>query len=89
MCTYICVGAAPPKTETIPDRVGGFPVDFLRQVVSTDIIYYILVIWIILSCIIVQMQLSKLLSLKQQITSKLSHMNTEAEKAVSYAYYIV
>ena len=30
----------------------------------------------------VQMQLSKLLSLKQQITTKLSHMNTEAEKAV-------
>ena len=31
----------------------------------------------------IQMQLSKLLSLKQQITSKLAHMNTEAEKAVS------
>ena len=32
MCPYTS-GAGPPKAE-MPERVGGFPVDFLRQVVS-------------------------------------------------------
>ena len=34
-CIYthlMCVGTVPPK-PVMPDRVGGFPVDFLRQVV--------------------------------------------------------
>jgi hypothetical protein len=52
-------GSSVPSKPAIPERVGGFPVDFLRQV----------------------MQLSKLLSLKQQVTRTLSQMNTEAEKA--------
>ena len=35
------VGAAPPK-PVVPDRVGGFPVDFLRQVVSLVACAYML-----------------------------------------------
>ena len=30
--SHVCVGTVPPK-PVMPDRVGGFPVDFLRQVV--------------------------------------------------------
>ena len=35
VCVDVCItGVAPPKTESVPDHVGGFPVDFIRQVVG-------------------------------------------------------
>ena len=123
-----------PSKPAIPERVGGFPVDFLRQVVSIlsphrlnlkikpvtpehklflastnkSTLVNLSILPRVLCCMSqqlgneverqgkettprtalsflhVQMQLSKLLSLKQQVTRTLSQMNTEAEKAVSY-----
>ena len=140
LCTIS--GSSVPSKPAIPERVGGFPVDFLRQVVSIlsphqlNLKKTVRYIWnpraynyfwlaqqidtkicpfypVYLCCVSqqfgneverqgkasrsttprtalsflhVQMQLSKLLSLKQQVTRTLSQMNTEAEKAVSYCY---
>ena len=34
VCVFVSSGAGVPSKPVMPERVGGFPVDFLRQVVG-------------------------------------------------------